>query len=997
MKNIFTHLLRKQSIFFFLFSILSPIFLHAQISPAPDTATSSGNIAFNIGTGTDGSLFSTAIQADGKVIIGGEFTSFNGISINSLARLNVNGTLDNTFNIGTGTERYHSVNSIAIQTDGKIIIGGAFSFFNGDSTNCIARLNANGTLDNTFNIGSGPNDSSIYMHDVNSIAIQTNGKIIIGGDFATFNGISKNRLVRLNADGSIDSTFNIGTGVDGGVSSIVIQADGKIIIGGNFTSFNGVSTNNIARINTDGSLDNTFNIGTGADVYIESMAIQANGKIIIGGWFTSFNSIPINGIARLNVDGSLDNTFNIGTGTDGYADVHSIAIQTDGKIIIGGSFTYFNGIPINHLARLNTDGTLDNTFNMGTGLNSDVWSIAIQADEKIIIGGWFTSYQSLPYNYIVRLCSDNVHYNNIRGIIYTDSNNDCKFQLSENSIPSLVVKAQPGPYYGMSDAYGGYQIKVDSGKVNYTLTQEYNSINSKLLVNQCTTSQTVSLTGVSKDTCCFNFADSTGQCSLLNISIQKTSARQCIRGATYVNYTNYGSLSTTGAVVKIYYPSHIFPIASSPMWTSKQGSVLTYNIGIIQAGQSRRIIITDSVSCINGIGDQTECIRATISPSTDCVANNPAWDNSSMTVIGTCVSDSAHFIITNAGTGDMGSALQYRVYENDTLVYTGTYQLKSGERFTVDYPAQGQSIRLEADQSPLHPGNSQPRATVENCGTPSSGTATTGLVTTASLDDRDEEVAMTCPMITNSHDPNEKSAIPSGTGSAHNIAPGEEIEYVIGFQNTGNDTAYTVTVVDTLDAALDVASFIQGASSHPYTLNISGKGRAVLTFKFNNINLPDSTTNLLASSGLVSYRITVPSGATTGTVIKNKAYIYFDYNKPVITNETTHTVDSTVPSDMSKGSAVRVGVTTGLASKRSSLAVKIYPNPTNGMVTLEMPESASVSEMRVYSVIGVLQKTVTLDKSATQQVNLEDIQEGLYLYEILQNGERKAGGMLKIK
>jgi uncharacterized repeat protein (TIGR01451 family) len=591
------------------------------------------------------------------------------------------------------------------------------------------------------------------------------------------------------------------------------------------------------------------------------------------------------------------------------------------------------------------------------------------------------------------------NYNKLRGNIYTDANSDCKVEAAEKRIASVLVKATPGSHYGISDTLGKYNIWVDSGSVNYTLVRELNSVYSKLLIKQqCASSYNVSLSGTSQDTCCFNFADSIKQCFVLDINIQKTSARQCIRGTTYVKFTNYGILSASGTEVKIEYPSHIFPIASTPMWSSIQGSVLTYNIGTIQAGQSGKITITDSVDCAVDLSHQVECIKATISPSSNCVADNPSWDRSSMKVTGTCQSGNAHFIITNDGTGDMGSSLQYRVYENDTLIYTGTYQLKSGENFTVDYPAQGQSIRLEADQNSLHPGNSRPRATITNCGIPVAGTTATNLVTTASLDDLDEETAMACPMITNSHDPNEKLAIPSGIGSAHNIAAGEEIEYVIGFQNTGNDTAYTVTVIDTLDAGLDAASFTQSASSHPYTLGISGKGQAVLTFRFDNINLPDSTTNNLASSGLVSFRMTVPSSALTGTVIKNKAYIYFDYNAPILTNETMHTVDNSVPTALSKGSAVQVGsVVTGLTGKRSTLAVKIYPNPTSGMVTLEMPESASSSEMRVYSLIGVLQKSVLLDKSIAQQVNLEDIQEGLYIYEILQEGERKAGGMLKIK
>ena len=170
----------------------------------------------------------------------------------------------------------------------------------------------------------------------------------------------------------------------------------------------------------------------------------------------------------------------------------------------------------------------------------------------------------------------------------------------------------------------------------------------------------------------------------------------------------------------------------------------------------------------------------------------------------------------------------------------------------------------------------------------------------------------------------------------------------------------------------------------------------MLTFRFDQINLPDSTTNNLASSGLVSYRMTVPSNAPIGTVIKNKAYIYFDYNAPIVTNETMHTVDTVTYKNLSKGSAVQVGaVTTGLTGRKIIQAAKIYPNPTAGIITVEMPEAAANSELRIISLVGVQQRSVPLS-SAIQQVSLEGLSQGMYLYEVWQNGERKAGGKLQI-
>jgi uncharacterized repeat protein (TIGR01451 family) len=433
------------------------------------------------------------------------------------------------------------------------------------------------------------------------------------------------------------------------------------------------------------------------------------------------------------------------------------------------------------------------------------------------------------------------------------------------------------------------------------------------------------------------------------------------------------------------------------MWSSKQDSVLIYDIATIPDNFCGSITIIDSVVCGDeSIRGLTQCIKASISPASNCVPENSAWDRSSMMVTGSCVNGNAVFVMNNQGSGSMADSLEYRVYVNDTLIFSGNYKLISGEILTVSYPAGGQTIRLEADQHPLHPGKSRPRATVENCGVAASEVR--NLVITAPQDDLDEEVAITCSTIRDSYDPNDKLAMPIGIGASNMVAPGTELEYTIRFQNTGNDTAYTVRVIDTLDVNLDAASFTQGASSHPYTLSISGKGQAVLAFNFYNINLPDITTDKLGSEGLVSFRITVPSNTVLGTQIKNKAHIFFDYNSAIITNETMHTIDNTVYSDLSRGSMVQVGqVISGVNKGYNKSSVKIYPNPSSGIITVELPASGNNSEIRIISLTGVIQKSVMLSNSAVQQVNLEGIPQGMYLYEIREEGERKAGGLLQVK
>jgi uncharacterized delta-60 repeat protein len=355
---------------------------------------------FNPGTGTNGVVYTTSIQNDGKIIIGGNFTSFNGIAIKSIARLNTDGTLDNTFNpIFLDSAVY----STSIQSDGKIIVGGDFMIYLDMSPyfqNRVTRLNIDGTLDNTFIASNGNGASGI----VRTINIQSNGKIIIGGDFVDVNGTSRNRIARINTNGTLDTTFNPGTGANNSVYSTSIQSDGKIIIGGYFTSFNGTAKKYITRLNADGTLDSSFNSGTGADNYVLTTSFQNDGKIIMGGWFTTYNSNIRNYIARLNSDGTLDSSFN--SGTSQYGTVYTSKIQTNGKIIIGGNFGSYNGCFRGRMARINIDGEIDYPFNSGTAADNFVRASSIQSDDKIIIGGDFTSYFGVPRNKIARLNAD---------------------------------------------------------------------------------------------------------------------------------------------------------------------------------------------------------------------------------------------------------------------------------------------------------------------------------------------------------------------------------------------------------------------------------------------------------------------------------------------------------------------------------------------------------------------------------------------------------------
>jgi len=348
-------------------------------------------------------------QSDGKALVGCSFDTLSPTTHGRVCRLNIDGTLDTTFFNNTGSGTDGRVNAIAVQFDGKILFGGTFSVANGVSHQGLARLNGDGTLDATFQpMVGGP---------VNAIVVQPNGKIVIGGRFNQVNNDFRQGVARLNYNGSLDTSFdNVGSGGCPSffsVSALALQPDEKIIAGGFFMMLNGVLCKNLARLYFNSFHDTAFddnvnNLDFRASFNVFALALQPDGKIYVGGTFTTFNNAPRSSLARLNTNGTLDNTFvPTLTASSGTPVVNTIAVQSNGKVLIGGSFAQVNGVARNNLARLNTDGTLDQTFlNSAAAPNAEVAAIALQADGKILIAGSFTQVSGIPRPGVARLLGD---------------------------------------------------------------------------------------------------------------------------------------------------------------------------------------------------------------------------------------------------------------------------------------------------------------------------------------------------------------------------------------------------------------------------------------------------------------------------------------------------------------------------------------------------------------------------------------------------------------
>jgi uncharacterized delta-60 repeat protein len=356
------------------------------------------DITFNPGTGANLGVECIALQPDGKSIIGGFFTMFNGTPRTRVARLNVDGTLDQGFDPGAGAPA--RVRTIVVQPDGYVLVGGDFDRFNGVQAGCIVRLAPDGTLDPTFNTGSGALHAG-FGSLINAIAIQTDGKIVLGGSFTFFNGVVASNLVRLHPDGTIDESFNIGSGPSGAVSSIAIQPDGKLLLGGDFIAFDGTSHRCVTRLEANGQLDTTFNPGTGASDSVHEVIVQPDGGIVVVGEFTLFNSQARGRIARLLPNGALDDGFTPGIGAQ--LDIRTAVLQPDGKVVIAGDLQAYQGTLRRYIARVDTNGFLDTSFDPGQGANSPISALALQPDGWILAVGSFTAYDGTGRNRVARI------------------------------------------------------------------------------------------------------------------------------------------------------------------------------------------------------------------------------------------------------------------------------------------------------------------------------------------------------------------------------------------------------------------------------------------------------------------------------------------------------------------------------------------------------------------------------------------------------------------
>ncbi|MFW6302970.1 MAG: DUF7619 domain-containing protein [Bacteroidales bacterium] len=571
-------------------------------------------------------------------------------------------------------------------------------------------------------------------------------------------------------------------------------------------------------------------------------------------------------------------------------------------------------------------------------------------------------------------------FNMITGHVFGDINGNNSFDSGEPTLSGMIVKAEPGPFYGYTDANGQYRIWVDSA--DYTISLPDVSAPWMHTYPAEPGTHDVYVEDSEPDTLAgYDFGlQADTYCPNLSVDVVMDNPILCSDGNIYIHYINNGTTIATDPTIDITLDDNLSYISGGNL-LSQDGNTLTFGLPDLGISESGQFVISAQYACDGGLLGATACVDAHIYPDDPCEPVDSSWDHSSVMVEGECLGDSLIcFTITNTGDpgdGDMAGTSDYRLFEDNVLIEDGTFQLNGGEIMQMCWAATGTTLRLEADQRPGHPGNSHPQESIELCGSPENSM---GQVMSVPQDDADDFAETDCQEVLGSYDPNDKSVTPVGiTEDHHYIDSTHMLEYKIRFQNTGTAPAQKVVIIDTISPHLDIESFQHMSASHECTVDILYDN--LMRWTFENINLPDSGSNEPASHGYVKFKISQQPGNELYTMITNGSSIFFDYNLPILTNEVFNTIG-------------RMDVVyTADEPMTSENKVQVYPNPAQDYINFST--GSETWKLELYDASGRIIQRVNRISDNTFRMSVEHLNNGVYYYHISdKNGSISKGKLV---
>lgn len=569
------------------------------------------------------------------------------------------------------------------------------------------------------------------------------------------------------------------------------------------------------------------------------------------------------------------------------------------------------------------------------------------------------------------------------GNVFQDLIPNCQLDGTEQPLEGWVVVAEALPsgnaVTDVTDSLGNYQIELpevltDTAYEVYILSNLNYGQNCQALYHYPNDTFLI-------ETFNQNFGvNLVLPCPSLSVDITAPLLRRCFGGSYTVSYCNYGAQTAFDAYVEVDLDDFLNYTGTTGNLISSNGNMYTFDVGDVASGDCGSFQIHFEVDCDAVLG-QSHCSEAHIYPDTSCVLGIPGWDGSSLAVTGYCDGDTIRMKVKNVGANAMSTASDYIIVEDVIMYRNGNFQLGPDEEIEFPMAANGSTWRLEVEQVPNHPVESRPSVTIEGCGTNENGAFSIGVLPLFEQNEAEPYIAVDCQENIGSYDPNDKQVFPKGYGTANYVKPGTPLEYMIRFQNTGTDTAFTVRLLDPLSDWLDPASVKPGASSHEYSFKLHKDG--MLEFLFENILLPDSSTNEPASNGFVKFTVATIDSIPLGTEVENYADIYFDFNEPVRTNTTFNTIGENF-------------ITVSVHHLDKNADLQVYPNPMVNSSTFDLQlDGLQAWELRVFNLTGQL---VRREKSTSNTLLFEKgaLTGGVYYFQAVQDSRVIAEGKLVV-
>jgi len=386
------------------------------------------DLNFDPGQGADDIVRAIVVEPGGSLLLGGSFRTFDTNACAGLVRLGPDGRMDTAF----APTSDGLCNALALQTNGQFLVGGSFSEIAGAARRHLARFHPNGELDVEFGPALAPDDS------VWTLAVQDDGRILVGGYLSRLGDQAIHGLTRLLPGGEPDREFSAGAGTEAGVAALAIQPDGRILVGGDFASFDNVARGGVVRLWPDGSVDETFDADlTGSFPRVNTIALPATGGVLMGGRFESVQGVSRYGIARLDESGRLDPLFAAGGLGEPHHEVSSIVVAQPDQIWVAGSFSRIANTDAQHVALLRAQGDVDPEFHPCGGVSGGVTRLAVQPDGQLLLVGDFSYVNHLRRPGVARLIG---HSPSVHQFIPQE-------MRSQEGVPQLRFDTNPGQRY----------------------------------------------------------------------------------------------------------------------------------------------------------------------------------------------------------------------------------------------------------------------------------------------------------------------------------------------------------------------------------------------------------------------------------------------------------------------------------------------------------------------------------------------------------------------